>query len=421
MKVLWFANTPCGATEKLIPDHYLGGWLKSLEQQLVLNNDIELTVCFYWEEAVEPFRYKNTMYYPVFRPGRNSKTERLINRILRSDNDKKETGELVKIVKMVRPDIIHIHGTEHNYGLIQAHTDIPVVISIQGLLSPFSEMYFSGVSFRAAYRFEGIKPKLLFRSYSRTIAELKKRATKEREILSHALFITGRTNWDRRITGLLSPSSQYFTCNEMLRPAFYQFLWHKSRFNTPLQIVTIMNSDLSKGLETVIKSAEILCKQNSVPFKWIIIGLKETDELPMMLKRWLKIDYQSLNISFYGLKSETDVVEILVKSDIYCQVSHLENSSNSLCEAMLIGMPVIASFAGGTDTILENNKEGILFQNGDAYSLAGSITELSKNFEKAVKYGTNARETALKRHNPDEIVRKQIEIYHTVIQVAEKK
>ncbi len=421
MKVLWFANTPCGATEKLIPDHYQGGWLKSLEQKLVLNSEIELSVSFYWEETMEPFRYKNTMYYPVFRSGRNSKAERLISRTLSSDNDKKEIRELLRIIYTVQPDIIHIHGTEHNYGLIQEFTNIPVVISIQGILSPFSEMYFSGVPFSSACRYEGIKPKLLFRSYSRTIAELKKRATKERKILSQARFITGRTSWDRRITGLLSPASHYFICNEMLRPSFYLHQWQKSHFSVPLQIVTIMNGDLSKGLETVIRSAEILHKQNSVPFKWIIIGLKETDELPLMLKRWLKIDYQSLNICFFGLKSETDVVKILVKSDIYCQVSHLENSSNSLCEAMLTGMPVIASFAGGTDSILENNKEGILFQNGDAYSLAGSITELSKNFEKAVKYGTNARETALKRHDPDEIVRKQIEIYHSVIQATEKK
>jgi len=48
MKVLWFANCPCGAEEKLGIRDFGGGWVKSLEDKLVENDEIELTVCFYW-------------------------------------------------------------------------------------------------------------------------------------------------------------------------------------------------------------------------------------------------------------------------------------------------------------------------------------------------------------------------------------
>ena len=421
MNVLWFANTPCGATEKLSPNLYLGGWLKSLEEQLVLSKDIELSVCFYWEEDVKPFKFNKTMYYPVTRTRRNTKTGRLINRILRNDNNKKETAELVKIIKEVRPDIIHIHGTEHNYGLIQSHTDIPVIISIQGLLSPFSEMYFSGIPFHTINRYEGLKPKLLFRSTRLSYTELKKRAKKEREILSQVRFIIGRIAWDRRIAGLLAQKSTYYIGNEMLRSSFYQKQWNKSNFGKLLHIVTIMNGDLCKGLETIVRTAKILCENKANTFEWTVIGLNENDELPVIIRKWLKADYLSINIHFRGLKNEMEVADILLESDIYCQVSHLENSSNSVCEAMLIGMPVIASFAGGTDSILENNKEGILLQNGDAYSFAGAIFELSKDFTKASEFGANARKTGLMRHNPENIVRKQVEIYNTVIEASGKK
>lgn len=40
--------------------------------------------------------------------------------------------------------------------------------------------------------------------------------------------------------------------------------------------------------------------------------------------------------------------------------SHIENSPNNLCEAMILGMPCIATDAGGTSTLLSNMKDGLL-------------------------------------------------------------
>lgn len=415
MKVLWFANTPCGASTKLYPNLHVGGWLKSLEDQLVQSEDIELYVCFYWKEKLQPFQYNKTKYYPVYRSGNATKIGRIISRALHRDNDQTETKNLLDVVDIIKPDVIHIHGTEDNFGLIQSFTTIPVVISIQGILSPYSDKFFSGIPSWSAFWHEGLKPKLLFRSSRFTYNELKKRAKRERDILLQAKYIIGRTLWDQRITRIMAPESHYFLGNEMLRSVFYQKKWSKLHFNAPVQIVTIMSSGLYKGLETIVNTAKILNKSNLLTFEWIVIGQKESDELALIIRRWLKIDFQSLHIHLVGTKNENEVADILINSDIYCQVSHIENSPNSVCEAMLIGMPIVASFAGGTDTIMENNKEGILVQDGDAYSFAGAILEISKNFENAVRSASNARNTGLKRNNQEQIVGQQIAIYNTVI------
>ncbi|PLK44032.1 glycosyltransferase family 4 protein [Emticicia sp. TH156] len=414
MKVLWFANTPCGAAEILSPEMNLGGWLRSLEEQLVQREGIELSVCFYWKEDIPPFKHKGTSYYPVHR----SIYYYIANRIFNYTEDDKNIKELLKVIGEVAPDVIHIHGTEENFGLIQAFTQVPVMISLQGILSPYAEKYFSGIPAISAFLFEGLKKKILFNSELLLAKRIKRNAVRERKILSQARNVFGRTNWDKRISGILAPNAKYFVNNEILRKSFYKNQWNKSEFSDPLQIVTIMSSGLYKGLETIIKTAGVLNEYNNLNFTWTIIGQKETDIFPKIVKRWLKADYKKLNINFVGSKNESQIVDILIKSDIYCQVSHIENSPNSVCEAMLLGMPIIASFAGGTDSMLKNQSEGILIQDGDPYSYAGTIVSLINDPANIFQFARKAQEKAHKRHDPVEIVNSLILTYNEVMDKA---
>jgi glycosyltransferase involved in cell wall biosynthesis len=82
---------------------------------------------------------------------------------------------------------------------------------------------------------------------------------------------------------------------------------------------------------------------------------------------------------------------------------------------MLLGMPIIATFAGGIPTTVENKKEGLLVQDGDPYALAGAILELKENSNYANELGNNARAKAMCRHNPDKIVNKLLNIYSSII------
>ncbi|HEY6915515.1 MAG TPA: hypothetical protein VI413_12630, partial [Paludibacter sp.] len=267
MKILWFANTPCGASAKLYPSLQVGGWLKSLEEQLVKNDDVELYVCFYWKEKLQPFQYNKTKYYPVYRSGNATKIGRILNRALHCDNDQTEVKNLLEVIGIIQPDVIHVHGTEDNFGLIQSLTKNPVVISIQGILSPYRDKFFSGIPLCSAFWHEGLTPKLLFRSSRFTYNELKKRADRERDILLQAKYIIGRTSWDQRVTRIMAPESHYFLGNEMLRSVFYQKKWSKLHFSTPIRIVTIMSSGLYKGLETIVNTSRILKESNLLPFE----------------------------------------------------------------------------------------------------------------------------------------------------------
>jgi len=421
VRILWFAITPCGAAEKLTPGSFTAGWLASLEQQVKHDPFIDLSVSFYYNGELAPFEYKSVQYYPVSRGRGQSKIAKLLDRLeaYQTNRDERYIEKLVEIIETVRPDVIHIHGTEDNFGLVQKYIQLPVVFSIQSLLTPYREKFFSGIPKSVATAKESFSSKILIDSVRNNFYLFSKWAEREVEMLKPARFIIGRTAWDKRATRILAPKSLYFTGNEIMRSSFYNRQWDKKAFSPTIKIVTTMSGGLYKGLESVLNTAAVLTA-SGIDFQWLVVGQNESGRYPSLVKRWLKKDYAANNIVFLGGKTETELAEILCGADIYCQVSHIENSPNSLCEAMLLGMPVVATFAGGTDSLLENGSEGMLVQDGDSYSLAGAICELAADFEKSRQFGLKARNTALERHDPKKVANEIIDAYKAIYSLVNK-
>lgn len=65
----------------------------------------------------------------------------------------------------------------------------------------------------------------------------------------------------------------------------------------------------------------------------------------------------------------------------------IENSPYALEESMLIGILIISTFGGGISSVIDNNKTGILANEGDPYTLAGTIIEMLGNYKDVQKLG----------------------------------
>jgi glycosyltransferase involved in cell wall biosynthesis len=416
MKVLWFALTPCNGANYMGNKGVVAGWLSSLENEIKKNVDIELSVCFINSVAVDNFVYEGVNYFPVNRKWDGSFFKKLV-KIWKWGSpflDRDLIDDLVSIVDQVKPDIVHIHGTEECFGLIQDKITVPTVISIQGLLAPYREKLFSGIPYIDIKKNESFYEFLTFKDIQHRVITFDRTVKREICILKNAKHIIGRTAWDKRVTRVLAPNSKYYLGNEVLRGSFYTKKWDKESFNKRLTIITTMSGGVYKGLETVLKTAQLLMALE-VNFEWVVVGLSGKENFPNLVKNYLKDDYDKNSIRFVGLMNDEDLAVELCKSDIFCQVSHIENSPNSLCEAMLVGMPIIASFVGGTDSILAHEMEGILVQDGDPYSYAGTIIELGNDFERSKHIAFLARERALARHKPSFIANEYIDIYQNIL------
>lgn len=411
MKILWFTNTSCSLAKKENNKSFGGGWMVAMENQLNSLPNVELYVSFYQNKSANPIKYGNTSFYPVLR--KKTIISEIKRRIFgRYKNDEKEFQNLLNVVKTVNPDIIHIHGTEDNFGLIQKYVSQPVVVSIQGILNPCCEKFFSGISKTIAQRNEPLRSRITFATQIKNYRMFKFMANRELDILKISKHIIGRTNWDRRVTSILSQNGKYHHVDELMRKEFYNQTWKKDiRSSEELQIITTASNNIYKGLETIVKTAAILHHSTNQKFSWHIVGLSEHDAIVKMTVRWLKTNLEVLKITLHGRLSSKDFIPLMLKSDVYCQASHIENSPNSLCEAMCLGMPIVATFAGGTESILKNNKEGTLIQDGDPYSMAGALLEIKSNPVKTIEMARNARERALTRHDYKKVVKELLNVY----------
>lgn len=105
------------------------------------------------------------------------------------------------------------------------------------------------------------------------------------------------------------------------------------------------------------------------------------------------------------------MLQRLLKTNVFVLPSAIENSSNSLSEAMILGLPCIASNTGGTMDMLEYPKEGLLYPYTEPAILAEYVMQYFRDDDLCIKLGQAARTRALERHNKQAIGEKMIQIY----------
>lgn len=414
MKVLWFTNTPANADEYFQSElKGTGGWLKALDQ--ALQEQVELHIAFY-KDYQEPFKYKGSYYYPI-KPN-NSIYKKILglfgHNLVINDED---IGKYIKIINHVKPDIIHIHGTENPFACIIPFTKIPVVVSIQGNLTVYLHKYFSGIEQKYLYvasrDYSSFKSFFIAQRFASSYRIFRKMQKREYKNFGFIKNFIGRTDWDRRITRVLSPGSNYFHGDEMLRESFYNYKWVPHEREKYI-IHTTNSNTYYKGFETLCLALNEL---NRMGFncEWQVAGISPNDLIVKVIKKKLKINFPKSDLILLGNLNEEHLVRNLLNADVFVMVSHIENSPNNLCEAMMLGMPCISTFVGGSGSLVQDKINGILVQSGDPWVMAGAILEIANNMESAILYGNSARQNAQKRHSHEIIIRDLCCTYEEII------
>lgn len=412
MKVLWFSLSPCGSNRRFGNKVYSQSWMTSLEDHLKKVPGIELHVAFISKKERESFNYEGVTYHPVFRSKWNLFQDRIS---LGHSGYKCYLTRMLQIVGQCSPDIIHIHGTEESFGQIAPYVrNIPIVYSLQGILNPYREKFFSGIPHWQISLYEFLSKKLTLQGVTAYYSKFCHRAECEAEYLKNARYVFGRTQWDYNVAKLFNRSVQYFTVNELLRSPFYDVCWHKTQFSPKIRIISTISGGYYKGFETLLKAVELLVR-SQLDFEWHVIGMSEGDEMVHISEKSTGLKSGKCNVRLLGRMNAEQMSAALTEADIYCQVSHIENSPNSLCEAMIVGMPIVASDVGGTSSLLSDGKDGLLVQDGDPYALAGAVLQMSEDFAAAARMAESARSRAAVRHNPEQVISELTNSYRAIL------
>ncbi|MCL1889247.1 MAG: glycosyltransferase [Desulfovibrionaceae bacterium] len=100
-------------------------------------------------------------------------------------------------------------------------------------------------------------------------------------------------------------------------------------------------------------------------------------EEDMTLWREKLPDFQKKHIHLLGLRR--DIFRLLAVSDVFLLCSEQEGMPNAVMEAMRSGLPVVATRAGGTGELVQEEKTGFLLEVGDIAGLAEKTVFLLHN------------------------------------------
>lgn len=407
MKVLWFTNTP-SLYKKNETNYNHGGWIESLEKIVSEDNKIELAISFFYNDNVFKVKNGGTIYYPIRLY--NTKFKKIKHNLFYKKYDFVELSYYSKVINDFQPDIIHVFGTELSFGLITNVTKTPVVIHIQSILNPYQNAYFApGQSNRDFIIYNIFKPLRLY-TLLQGLSFFNHHTKRELKIYQYAKNLMGRTKWDKEVSALLSNGANYFYCGEPLRDVFYSSEPWKRNGNNKLILISTIARNTYKGFDLILKTAKLIKEFLSFDFEWLVYGIESYSEW----EKVLGIKCKSVNIELMGIANSEILVKAIQNADIFVHPSYIDNSPNSVCEAQMIGIPVIATNVGGIPSLIEDGKTGFLIPANDPYTLAARIIELKLNPELMIETGINARECALNRHNKETILSDLLAIYNDI-------
>lgn len=406
MKVLWFSITPSLFDPRT--NSYNGcGWVASLEQIVRDEDDVELGVAFVYGDAVFKHVEDGVTYYPMPTPRVG-----MLKSIFRGDGIDERLTYWLRVIDDFKPDLIQIFGSENEFGLLIPHVNVPVVIHMQGCMPPYENASMPvGLSRWDFLTVPGLTLRERWMGW-RTSPAFKATAEREIQVIQSCHYFMGRTEWDRNLVSLFNPAAKYYHCEEALRDSFLQIgrKW-QYREREKLSIISVISSPWYKGQDLILKTAALLKRFSHVDFEWKVYGVPHL----RFFEAKYGINAESVNVKALGTASKEQLVEALCEASCYVHTSYIENSPNSLCEAQLLGVPVLATHVGGISSLVKDGETGILYPTNAPYDLASTLLNLCQNEDFCVHLSYKEREMATARHNPEAIRKALLSIYHNIL------
>lgn len=420
MKVLWLSPNEGLLKHKYSSTNYFGGWVESLQNLVESNEDIELAICYLSEKSSKREIYNKSHYYSIKQKNTSNWSKiRTYYGGYKNIDEFKYVEDILKVIKDFKPDLIHLFGIEIPLATIINNTKIPIVTHIQGLLVPSNNAFYPSGFNKFSFLFPfSIREWILRNGYIYAKKSIEVRAEFEKKLLINCKYFMGRTHWDFILSNIFSSKSEYFLVNEVLRESFYhnKGKWNKeyNNISEPFEIISTISDTIYKGLDVILKTAKLLKEIGIQNFKWKVVGINSNSNIVLFFEKKLKIKSEEVNIEYVGYKNEQELCAIELSSNAFVHPSYIDNSPNSVCEAQLLGLPVISTNVGGISSLIEHEKSGILVPSNAPYEIAFEIKKLM-NYEYAKKISDNGIQISSKRHDKKEIYNSLISTYKKII------
>ena len=412
MRVLWLTPVQLPAAKGRAATG--GGWIEELRRALELHEpEVELTIASWGNVHHQPFRVGDTEYRHIASDQPQGKVGRLRRGWAVAQAPDRVVAECRETITEMAPDLVHVHGSESFLGLALANTDVPAVLSLQGMVHAIWRVAPSGLGAVDLLRLVATRDFVRGYGLLHDVRRYRARARTELQVLSLCDAYLGRTAWDRAVLMSVRPDARYYQSEEVLHPAFYRAFWDDPGPDAP--IFCTSGPSPFKGLETLLDALTVLCRTSTRPVRLRVAGAVRGGPLWPVIERRLDDPRIKSRVELVGVLDPPALVREMCAASVYVHPSHADNSPNSLCEAMLVGVPCAASFVGGIPSLVRHGETGLLFHDREPVMLAQAIERLLDDRPLATRLGAAARRMALERHDPERVAHGVARVYREEI------
>ena len=409
MKILWLCNTVVPEISKRLgliaskPE----SWITGIYENIKKNDRISLIYLFPHKDSSLYIREGNIEFYSYTQKSQ-------------VDYEMNQVKEFRNIIARVSPDVIHIFGTEQPRALamINACEEMQllnrVVVSIQGLVHVIAKYYCANLPNIVTHKYT-------FRDIVRNSNIVKqkkqfhKRGNYEILAIKKIKYVIGRTDFDKAYIENINSKAQYCFCNEVLRPLFYEKKWEIEQCERHSIFLSQCNYPIEALKEVVKVYPDVhMYTTGKNPLTLSFSEKIRETYYSKYLGKLIKKYHLENNVTFLGCLDEKQMCERYIKSHVFVSPSVIENSSNSVGEAMILGVPTISSDVGGIKNQLIHEKEGFIYQADAPTMLSYYIKRIFENDELAKKISSNATSHARKTYNRDINTQVMMHIYNDI-------
>jgi glycosyltransferase involved in cell wall biosynthesis len=247
-------------------------------------------------------------------------------------------------LKQIQPDLVHAWGTEFGSAAIAARLDYPALVTMQGILTWYGSVF----------------PMNLHSKLARLA---------EPPSLRKAHVVTCESSFGMQYLGERYPHLQLLQVEHAPNPVFSRVL--RKPQTAPVRIICVGTFLFWKGADVVVDAVARLGE--AVDFELIWIGARN-DELEQELRArtpealWKRI-------AFKHDLSPAEIAEELSTATLFLHAARADNSPNAVKEAVVAGVPVVATRTGGIPDYVFPGRNGLLFASGDPEDCAVRLRE----------------------------------------------
>jgi L-malate glycosyltransferase len=164
-----------------------------------------------------------------------------------------------------------------------------------------------------------------------------------------------------------------------------------------------------KGLEVLLCAFSMLLQR--YPTAHLLLAGFVIPEEQDRFERFITKYNLEHKITITGRISRQDALRYLRNMDVFAFTSLHDGCPNTVLEAMLAGIPIVATRSGAVPELIEDGKHGLLVRPGSATELCEAMASMLDTGTDRYRYGEQARERVLTRFAPQRELAEYREVY----------